>query len=120
MTLGFDPARFQTEPPACYRASWQLTGRDSHPQAATSLCWISYSISTSNFLAHCGPDERQQLGIGREEFCSRPRIRKSTAAYRAMHGPALAVVNYRRESNAGLSRRGLRRPEWTTSRSLGR
>jgi hypothetical protein len=39
LTLGFDPARFQTEPPACYRASWQLPGRDSHPQAATSLCW---------------------------------------------------------------------------------
>jgi hypothetical protein len=45
LTLGFDPARFQTEPPACYRASWQLPGRDSHPQATTSLCWNSYSIS---------------------------------------------------------------------------
>jgi hypothetical protein len=30
-TLGFDPTRFQTRPPACYRASWQLPGRDSHP-----------------------------------------------------------------------------------------
>ena len=29
LTLGFDPARFQAEPPACYRASWQLLGRDS-------------------------------------------------------------------------------------------
>jgi hypothetical protein len=48
LTLGFDPARFQTEPPACYRASWQLPGRNSHPQATTSLCWISYPISTSN------------------------------------------------------------------------
>jgi hypothetical protein len=48
LTLGFDPARFQTEPPACYRASWQLPGRDSHPLATTSLCWISYSISTPN------------------------------------------------------------------------
>ena len=47
-TLGFDPTRFQTEPPACYRASWQLPGRDSHPQATTSLCWFSYSMSTSN------------------------------------------------------------------------
>ena len=28
-TLGFDPTRFQTKPPACYRASWQLPGRDS-------------------------------------------------------------------------------------------
>ena len=22
LTLGFDPTRFQAEPPACYRASW--------------------------------------------------------------------------------------------------
>ncbi len=25
LTLGFGPARFQTTPPACFRASWQLT-----------------------------------------------------------------------------------------------
>jgi hypothetical protein len=37
LTLGFDPARFQTKPPACYRASWQLPGPDSHRQATTSL-----------------------------------------------------------------------------------
>jgi MFS family permease len=36
-TLGFDPTSFQTEPPACYRASWQLPGPDSHRQATTSL-----------------------------------------------------------------------------------
>jgi hypothetical protein len=36
-TLGFDPDRFQTEPPACYRASWQLPGPDFHRQATTSL-----------------------------------------------------------------------------------
>src|SRR4051812_7863407 len=36
-TLGFDPARFRTEPPACYRASWQLPGPDSHRQATTSF-----------------------------------------------------------------------------------
>src|SRR4051812_647616 len=48
LTLGFDPTRFQTEPPACYRASWQLPGRDSHPLATTSLCWITIYISTSN------------------------------------------------------------------------
>src|SRR3954469_23374064 len=35
-TRGFDPARFQTEPPVCYRASWQLPGPDSHRQATTS------------------------------------------------------------------------------------
>src|SRR4051812_34384776 len=37
LTLGSDPTRFQTEPPACYRASWQLPGPDSHRQATTSL-----------------------------------------------------------------------------------
>jgi hypothetical protein len=35
-TLGSDPARFQAEPPACYRASWQPPGPDSHWQATTS------------------------------------------------------------------------------------
>src|SRR3954454_4056408 len=34
-TLGFDPTRFQTEPPVCYRASWQLPGPDFHRQATT-------------------------------------------------------------------------------------
>jgi hypothetical protein len=59
-TLGFDPARFQTKPPACYRASWQLPGRDSHPQATTSLCRIrSSQPTTSNFLAHVARDEDQ-------------------------------------------------------------
>src|SRR4051794_28461882 len=37
LTLGFDPARFQTEPPVCYRASWQLPGPDFHRQATTSM-----------------------------------------------------------------------------------
>src|SRR5215470_2846491 len=37
LTLGFDPARFQTKPPVCYRASWHLPGPDSHRQATTSL-----------------------------------------------------------------------------------
>ena len=36
-TLGFDTRRFPLMPPACYRASWQLPGPDSHRQATTSL-----------------------------------------------------------------------------------
>jgi hypothetical protein len=36
-TLAFDPTRFQTRPPACYRASWQLPGPDFHRQATASL-----------------------------------------------------------------------------------
>jgi hypothetical protein len=41
LDVGFGATRFQTEPPTCYRASWQLPGRDSHPPATTSLCWIT-------------------------------------------------------------------------------
>src|ERR1700755_2980035 len=37
LTLASDPTRFQTEPPACYRASWRLPGPDFHRQATTSL-----------------------------------------------------------------------------------
>jgi len=37
LTLGFDPARFQTEPPTCYRAPWRLPGPDSHRLATTSF-----------------------------------------------------------------------------------
>ena len=37
LTLGFDTGRFPPMPPACYRASWQLPGPDSHRQATTSL-----------------------------------------------------------------------------------
>jgi hypothetical protein len=37
LTLGFDLTRFQMKPPACYRATWQLPGPDSHRQATTSL-----------------------------------------------------------------------------------
>ena len=36
-TLGFDAGRFPPTPPACYRAPWQLPGRDLHPLAVTSL-----------------------------------------------------------------------------------
>ena len=37
LTLGSGPARFQAEPSACCRASWQLSGPDFHQQATTSL-----------------------------------------------------------------------------------
>jgi hypothetical protein len=51
-TLGFDPARFQTTPPACYRAPWRLPGPDSHRQATTSLriSHQSFTRSTTNSL----------------------------------------------------------------------
>ena len=37
LTLGSNSARFQTRPPACYRAPWQLPGPDFHRHATTSL-----------------------------------------------------------------------------------
>jgi hypothetical protein len=37
LTLGFNTGRFPPTLPACYRASWQLPGPDSHRQATTSF-----------------------------------------------------------------------------------
>ena len=55
LTLRFDPGRLHPKPAACYRASWQLPGPDLPRQATTSLCWISYSISTLQLWAHSRP-----------------------------------------------------------------
>jgi hypothetical protein len=50
-TLGFAPTRFQTEPPACYRASWQLPRPDFHRQATTSLrLKVNYTSSPPSLL----------------------------------------------------------------------
>jgi hypothetical protein len=54
VTLGFDPARFQTEPPACYRTPWRLPGPDSHRLATASLSLDSVRI-TSNCLGALPP-----------------------------------------------------------------
>ena len=50
LTLGFDPTRFQIEPPVCYRASWQLPGPDSHRLATTSL---SLSDQLNRITSNC-------------------------------------------------------------------
>jgi len=57
LTLGLDPARFQTEPPACYRASWQLPGPDLHRQA-TTRCQTKISYIATPF---CWAHERSGL-----------------------------------------------------------
>ena len=51
LTLRFDAGRFPPTPAACYRASWQLPGPDSHRQATTSFS-LDHDItcSTSNRL----------------------------------------------------------------------
>jgi hypothetical protein len=53
LTLGSDPARFQTEPPACYRASWQLPGPDFHRQATTSLRTARSAATSQRHLPLC-------------------------------------------------------------------
>src|SRR6266852_2362889 len=63
-TLGSDPTRYQTEPPACYRASWQLPGRDSHPLATTSLSsdQVTPSTTSESLGARRGSRRRRQFG----------------------------------------------------------
>jgi hypothetical protein len=69
LTLGFDPARFQTKPPACYRASWQLPGPDSHRQATTSLQTISPAATSRPYLQFCWAHRKASMdqfaGTGR-------------------------------------------------------
>jgi hypothetical protein len=72
LTLGFDPARFQTEPPACYRASWQLPGPDSHRQATTSLSLDPAGI-TSNWLGARKAEARWAGPAGRRSPGARRR-----------------------------------------------
>jgi hypothetical protein len=64
LTPGSDPARFQAKPPACYRASWQLPGPDSHRQATTSLRHEDPPWLTSRcHLPLCWAHERSGLGV---------------------------------------------------------
>jgi len=60
-TLGFGPARFQTKPPACYRASWQLPGPDFHRQATTSLRTARSAAKSQRHLPLCWAHERSGL-----------------------------------------------------------
>src|SRR5207245_850926 len=46
-TLRFDAGRFPPTPAACYRASWQLPGPDSHRLADTSLRVDHLNATTS-------------------------------------------------------------------------
>jgi hypothetical protein len=46
-TLGFDPDRFQSEPPACYRASCNYPDRTCTGWRRRASDQVSFSISTS-------------------------------------------------------------------------
>src|SRR5258708_3500747 len=80
LTLGSDPARFQTEPPACYRASWQLPGPDFHRQATTSLRTARSAATSQRHLPLCWAHERTGL--------------RTPAARAAAHGLSLKGLNH--------------------------
>ena len=65
LTLGSDLARFQTKPPACYRASWQLPGPDFHRQAATSLRTRRSTMALTSWchLPSCWAHRKSALNI---------------------------------------------------------
>jgi len=62
LMLGSDPARFQTEPPACYRASWQLPGPDSHRQATTSLRTARNTMALRHGVTSCSAGRTKDQG----------------------------------------------------------
>jgi hypothetical protein len=72
LTLGFDPTRFQIEPPVCYRASWQLPGPDSHRLVTTSL---SLSDQLSGITSNCLDARNRRVRASRKwrESRSAPR-----------------------------------------------
>ncbi len=73
-TLRFDAGRFPPTPAACYRASWQLPGPDSHRLADTSLRAVtSQGTPPHDQCPRCWAQEtpaRNALNNGRV-FCTR-------------------------------------------------
>ena len=82
LTLGFDPARFQTKPPACYRAAWQLPGPGLTPASDDEL--TNNKISYTGNLPFCWTHERSKGWTGPRILavaastcvCSRRRTRR--------------------------------------------
>jgi hypothetical protein len=62
LTLGSDPARFPAEPPACYRASWQLPGPDFHRQATTSLRTRRSTMALRRGVTSCSAGRTKDQG----------------------------------------------------------
>jgi len=78
-TLRFDAGRFPPTPAACYRASWQLPGPDSHRLADTSLRVNHLNATTSKVItsrAHAAGHTKLPLGARLEH---RPRVRSRAA-----------------------------------------
>jgi hypothetical protein len=114
-TLGFDPARYQTEPPACYGASWQLPGRDSHPLAATSLCSDQVTVLApppKRWARVVVPAEDDAAGQ-----CAQPdQTQRLDHLTRGQSGVAQAYVPIKLQFNRSISERR-RRPAYQASQS---
>jgi hypothetical protein len=78
-TLRFDAGRFPPTPAACYRASWQLPGPDSHRLADTSLRVDYLNATTSK-------GGRIQAVIATQSFPANRRILPPVSATRASCG----------------------------------
>src|SRR5579871_3411512 len=86
LTLGSDPARFPAEPPACYRASWQLPGPDFHRQATTSLRTRRNTMALRHGVTSCSAGRTKKA-----QWAARVRIR-SRPVEDHRGGDILAVV----------------------------
>jgi hypothetical protein len=58
LTLRFDAGRFRPTPAACYQASWQLPGPDSHRQTTTNL-----SLDRDNYMLDLQQSGRTPLAV---------------------------------------------------------
>jgi hypothetical protein len=79
LTLGSDPARFPAEPPACYRASWQLPGPDFHRQATTSLRTRRNTMALRHGVTSRSAGRTKDLIIWRNNHVHDERLRRIIA-----------------------------------------
>ena len=83
-TLRFDAGRFPPTPAACYRASWQLPGPDSHRLADTSLRVNHLNATTSKVItsrAHAAGHTKLPLARSSTLWCGRSAAATSSGSF---------------------------------------
>jgi len=70
-TLRFDAGRFPPTPAACYRASWQLPGPDSHRLADTSLRvdYLNATTSKGDITSRTHAAGHTKVPLAQRESC---------------------------------------------------
>lgn len=93
-TLGFDTRRFPLMPPACYRASWQLPGPDSHRQATTSLRLTINHLTRSTSRLLDAQWQKMKMVVVRERWrlLARDLFPNATTALASLGG-ILALIS---------------------------